>query len=100
MPWKGNSSRVAAQTPCPLQAGEHGQDAYLTVYSCKSLPVATAAPTKAGKHGINHIQELKFMSTEKPIQCLKRKLMRTSEKALVPCTEVNLILLWCIPVWP
>lgn len=55
-----------AQGPGPLQTRNQHQAAYLTVYSCKSLPVVTAAPTKAGEYCINHTQELKFMPTEKP----------------------------------
>lgn len=59
LPQKENSSWMAAQSPHPLKAREYGQDAYLTAYSCKSLLVATIAPTKAGKYGISHTQELK-----------------------------------------
>lgn len=65
--WKSNPVEQAAQGPISLQSRKHCWDAYLTVYSCNSLPVVTEAPTKAVEYGANRTQELKFMPTEKHI---------------------------------
>jgi len=56
---EGEQQLDGCTEPTSLKARENGQDAYLTVYSCKSLLVATMAPKKAGKYGISHTQELK-----------------------------------------